>query len=455
MVDRQAAVAGTFYESDRRALHDNVGHLLAAAGGTVAIDPGDRNPKVLIAPHAGHIYSGEIAANVYAKVQRPADIRRVVLLGPSHRVAFRGIAASTASHYATPLGRIPLIAAQELTGLDGVGALDEAHADEHSLEVHLPFLQVLLGNFELLPLVVGDASADLVATVIDRLWGNSETLIVVSTDLSHFHAYGEAQQLDRRTADRIVAFDDTLNGDEACGARPVNGLLRLARRRGLSIEEVDVRNSGDTAGDRTRVVGYGAWALYEVSTAGDHAEPDSAEQAQLLQVARDSIGEPLRGNKRYRVDLSQFPDRLKATAASFVTLEIDGRLRGCIGSLVAHRELVADVAHNAQSAAFRDPRFPALSLSEFERVDLHISVLSTPQPMPVSSRADLLAQLRPGVDGLILAEGSHRATYLPSVWDQLPEPAQFVSELRRKAGLPADGWSSETRVQRYTTFEFS
>ncbi len=456
MADRPAAVAATFYEGDSRALRDNVGHLLAAAGGALANPNEDRNPKVLIAPHAGHAYSGEIAASVYARLINPDRIRRVVLLGPSHRVGFRGIATSTASHYRTPLGVIPLAPVSDLAGLDGVGALDDAHAEEHSLEVHLPFLQVTLGTFELLPLVVGDASPDLVAAVIDRLWGDDATLIVVSTDLSHFHDHATASALDRRTADRIAAFDDTLRGEDACGARPVNGLLRLARRRELEIEEVDVRNSGDTTGDRSRVVGYGGWALFErVGDKPSRAPLDRHEQALLLQVARDSIVEPLNGNKRYRVELGRFPASLKALGASFVTLEKQGQLRGCIGSLVAHRELVADVAHNAQSAAFRDPRFPGLTLAEYAQIDLHISVLSAPEPFPVESREALIDALRPGVDGLILSEGGRRATYLPSVWSQLPEPDRFVSELRRKAGLSPDGWSPQTVMERYTTFEFS
>lgn len=256
---REPAVAGTFYPGDGPSLERAVDAYLAAA-----MAPGPA-PKALIAPHAGYVYSAPVAASAYARLRMVADrIHRVVLLGPSHRVPFRGIALTTAEAYRTPLGLVPVDpdASAALAGLDQVGFLDEAHAGEHSLEVHLPFLQRVLGDFTLVPLVVGDAEADTVAAVLERLWGGPETLIVVSSDLSHYHDYATAQALDARTSTLIADLAGIpLNGEQACGCRPINGLIRAVQARGLRAEVIDLRNSGDTAGPRDRVVGYGAYGF--------------------------------------------------------------------------------------------------------------------------------------------------------------------------------------------------
>jgi AmmeMemoRadiSam system protein B len=223
-------------------------------------------PKAIIAPHAGYIYSGPIAASVYALLSQSAhSIRRVILLGPTHRVGVDGLALPSVSHFSTPLGTIEIDqeARAMLADLPQVLVADPPHAQEHSLEVQLPFLQSVLPNFRLVPLAVGHASAEAVAAVLDRLWGGPETLIVVSSDLSHYLPYAAAQKIDGRTAARIVAYDPTIGHDEACGATPVNGLLLAARRHGLKAHLIDLRNSGDTAGDRSRVVGYGGFAFSE------------------------------------------------------------------------------------------------------------------------------------------------------------------------------------------------
>ncbi len=256
---RQPAVAGLFYPDDADRLRADVLRYLAGAG---ALGP---RPKAIIAPHAGYVYSGPIAASVYAQIAPHADhIARVVLLGPSHRVPVRGIAVPTADSFTTPLGDISLDrdALERIAAFDFVKPMDAAHAAEHSLEVQLPFLQVVLKRFTLVPLVVGDAAADQVARVLDALWGGDETLIVVSSDLSHYHAYATAQRMDNATSRAIeqLRYED-LSYEDACGRGPISGLLYSARRRGMHITTLDVRNSGDTAGSRDRVVGYGAYML--------------------------------------------------------------------------------------------------------------------------------------------------------------------------------------------------
>ncbi len=222
-------------------------------------------PKAIIAPHAGYIYSGPIAASAYARIQ-PARgrITRVVLLGPAHRVGFHGLALSSADCFQTPLGRITVDqeAVKKISGLPQVHVMDTAHMQEHSLEVHLPFLQEALGEFSLVPLVVGDAEPNEVAEVLETLWGGPETLIVISSDLSHYHDYKTAQRLDRATSQAIEQLRlEDIQYDHACGRNPVSGLLQVARQRGLKAKTIDLRNSGDTAGSHDRVVGYGAYVF--------------------------------------------------------------------------------------------------------------------------------------------------------------------------------------------------
>jgi len=248
-----------FYPADARQLEAAVAQYLGAARSDGGV------PKAIIAPHAGYVYSGPVAGTVYARLQ-PARgaITRVLLLGPSHRVGFRGLACSSADYFETPLGRIEIdrAALQSIRDLPQVHVNDAAHALEHSLEVQLPFLQQVLGAFRVVPLAVGEASAPEVSEVLERLWGGPETLIVISSDLSHYHDYATAQRMDRATSRAIESLDiDAIGYHDACGRNPVNGLLHLARRKGLRAHTIDLRNSGDTAGTRDSVVGYGAYVF--------------------------------------------------------------------------------------------------------------------------------------------------------------------------------------------------
>lgn len=256
---RMPAVAGIFYSDNAHILGIQVRDFLGHAHSSGPY------PKAIIAPHAGYIYSGPIAASAYARIQPYAqNIKRVILLGPSHRVRLRGLAVPSVDFFATPLGHIALdlTALKLLSGLPLVTVSDQAHAQEHSLEVHLPFLQEILGEFTLVPLVVGEAAPYEVAQVLDRLWGGDETLLVISSDLSHYHDYATAQRLDAATSQVIEQLRcEDLTREAACGANPIGGLLYAARERGLHAYAIDVRNSGDTAGPHDRVVGYGAYAV--------------------------------------------------------------------------------------------------------------------------------------------------------------------------------------------------
>ena len=264
---RPDAVAGSFYPGEPAVLAADIAAFLA----DVPPPAGAHPPKAIIAPHAGYIYSGAVAASAYARIAPlRGRVRRVVLAGPAHRVFVRGAAVPAAHAFDTPLGpvEIDVDAVAALRALPFVEQSDRAHALEHSLEVHLPFLQSVLGDFTLVPLVVGDAAPDEMARLFDALWGGRETLIVVSSDLSHYLPYDSACGRDRATARAILNLEARLAPEEACGAAPINGLLEAARAHHMAAEMVDLRNSGDTAGGRDRVVGYGAFAFTEEAHAG-------------------------------------------------------------------------------------------------------------------------------------------------------------------------------------------
>ena len=436
---RKPAIAGYFYPADPVLLREEVGALLSAAG------QGGPVPKALIVPHAGYVYSGPVAARAYARLTDASRrIKRVVLLGPAHQVAVRGLALPESSHFATPLGEVALDqeAIGTLAGLPQVVTSEAAHAREHSLEVHLPFLQTVLGEFRLVPLVVGRATPDEVAEVLERLWGGPETLVVISSDLSHFLPYGEACTMDAGSVARMLRLEVGIDHEQACGATPVNGLLVVARRRGLVPELLDLKNSGDTAGDKARVVGYAALAFFETP----RPRPANTERGEvLLAAARGAIGVRF-GAAPLALKIQPW---MQAPGASFVTLTLDHELRGCIGSLEAQRPLLEDVEHNAVAAAFHDPRFSPLSPREFARVRVEVSELSKPEPLQFESESHVLSLLRPHADGLILEYGRHRSTFLPQVWETLTKPAHFLAQLKRKAGLPADFWHDEIRLSRY------
>lgn len=266
---RPPAVAGSFYPEDPTELRGMIeGYLRDVKPVNTPA------PKAVIAPHAGYVYSGPIAASAFARFAPAREvITRVVLIGPAHRVQFPGLATSSAAAWATPLGIVPVDveARHQLGVLPQIRRLDAAHADEHSLEVELPFLQVVLGDFKIIPLVVGDVSGEEVSEVIEALWGGQETRVVISSDLSHYHDYATARKMDAATAWSIESLRASeISDEQACGCIGVCGMLRAAQRHQLRVHLLDFRNSGDTAGPRSQVVGYGAWDFVENSAESDH-----------------------------------------------------------------------------------------------------------------------------------------------------------------------------------------
>jgi MEMO1 family protein len=452
---RDPAVAGFFYPAERETLASDISGYLSAAP-----IPATVSPKALITPHAGYVYSGQVAANAYAAWRPEAEsIKRIVLIGPAHRVAFQGIAAPTVEAFKTPLGDVPIDtdAVDTIRDMPQVLLDDEPHRQEHSLEVHIPFLQSVLGEFKLLPLVAGSVSGEQVAEVLERLWGDDSTRFVISTDLSHYQDYETAQKLDGATAEAIEGMNPAAIGqDQACGRIPVAGMLLAARNHGLSVDRIDLCNSGDTAGKKDKVVGYGSWAVCS-DDAGAPATPTEDDRAMLqregariFRAAAQSVGYAIKNGKPPKVDLSSFPTVLQENRATFITINKNGQLRGCIGTIQAHQPLIADVVENAYKAAMKDPRFPPIQEDETAQLELSISLLSRFTEMSFSNEADFLGQLRPKIDGLIITDQGKRSVFLPQVWESIPETTEFVARLKQKAGLPTDHWSDNFQAWRFT-----
>ncbi len=460
---REPAWAGRFYPADREDLVRLIRRLTDAAeqNSKAAHRPPIRL-RALMMPHAGYAYSGITAAHAALAIARDR-FGRVVLLGPDHRVGFRNASITGADGWRTPLGTVPvgdfspmLRARPEL--FETIAASDR---QEHSLEVTLPFLQSRLSRFELIPVVLGSCDAEKMGQAIATLMQNPRTLLVVSADLSHYLPYDEAVKRDRETLDRILSLDSRWQEDQdnrTCGRYPVGVLLELARKRRWQPILLHYSNSGDTAGDRQAVVGYGAVAFYgdePMQNRTDNRRPLTPEQgAALVALARQTLarhfGEMIASADAQRLEKLLADQAFQARCGTFVTLKIDNQLRGCIGSLSARVPILEGVCDNVLNAALRDPRFSPLGKKELEAVHIEVSVLSEPVALTYTDADDLLARLRPGIDGVIIKSGLASATFLPQVWDQLPRPEPFLSHLCVKAGLPADQWrKGDLEVQVY------
>ena len=458
---RKPVWAGLFYKDNPSELDRHIDQLLGKAQKTPIQIPGNKRLRAIVMPHAGYIYSGWTAAHA-ARVLRAGEFSKVVLLGPDHRVGFNNAAICDVAAYETPLGKIDLHKDSEKLRLqpDLFQSLPVSLDREHSLEVILPFLQHFLGNFQLVPVMIGQGDVTRISNALDSVI-DSSTLLVVSSDLSHFLSYAEAVARDRETIDEIISLkpDKLIETDNrACGKIPLLILTEIARRYHWQPLLLHYSNSGDTAGDRSRVVGYATLAFFETLSRqdGDSAGGQFTEmQGQVLvKMARKTIMDKLavdaHGTTPEDLLSSLKDERFKLRCGTFVTLNIDGQLRGCIGNLTSAETVLDGVKRNAIHAAFHDPRFAPLSKEELGRLEIEVSVLTEPQPLVYRDWQDLIKKLRVHVDGVILRKGHARATFLPQVWEQLPTPEEFLAHLCIKAGLPSQAWkNSELEVLTY------
>ncbi len=438
---RPAVWAGKFYPADADQLRSTLSDLADAADRTCPSPPAGEKLRALVLPHAGYAYSGIVAAHAH-RVLEGVRFDKVILVGPDHRVGFADGAVSAADAYATPLGRISrnsdarrLCSATPL--FRSVSASDRS---EHCLEVVLPFLQAYLSEFSLVPIVLGPCDPRRISLSLAPLI-DAQTLMVVSSDLSHYLPYDEAVVKDKQTIQAILNLDPTpLLTEEncACGRYPLAVLIDLARNLNWRPILLRYANSGDTAGDRKAVVGYAAFAFYGEPSMTANTFQLTPDQGQvLLRLARNTLQHKLAGDKA--IEETDDP-ALQRRSGTFVTLKIAGNLRGCIGSLGASESLADGVRHYAIQAAFHDPRFQPLSKEELSQVTIEVSVLTDPRSLTYDDADDLIEKLRPHVDGVTLRKGFAQATFLPQVWEQLPRPEEFLSHLCMKAGLGAEAW---------------
>lgn len=446
---RPSAVAGRFFPGDAGALRAEVDDCLKTAGPPVA------RPRAVISPHAGYPFSGRLtAAALNATVEDVPE--RIVVLSPSHRHAFEGCALPSQDRYAMPGFETHIDgAARDMLVNSGLAHVeDAAHDQEHGIETQLPFLHRLHPGVKVVPVVIGRASEAQVAALVDALaaLGDRPPLFVLSSDLSHFLTLEEAEARDAATAKLIETGEaDRLTGSDACGAAGIRGFVASRYGQGLRVQRLAMANSAAVTRDPGRTVGYGAWALFDATA--EILLPD--ERAALLNVARQALMSRVHQGRMPQVNAGSFAPSLRGQGAAFVTLRMDGGLRGCVGSLLPHQPLVSDVAENAVKAGFSDPRFAPVTLPETERIAIKIAVLSPSAPMDIESEADLLDRLVPGRDGLVLRDAGRRGVFLPMVWESLPEPGDFLSALKRKAGLPQDHWSETLQVERFCAESFA
>jgi AmmeMemoRadiSam system protein B/AmmeMemoRadiSam system protein A len=454
---RRPAVAGSFYPGSEATLREDVRSMLDKAA------PSKIDGKVigLICPHAGYVYSGQIAADAYSTIGGK-QFDAVIVVAPSHRVAFRGSSIYSEGRYATPLGQVELEAdlAEAIAKADpSFSSRADAHDEEHSLEVQVPFLQMAVRDLKLVPIVMGDQSFDaakrLAAAIADASRAKN-VLLVASTDLSHFHDYDEAVRLDRVVIDRIKAYDpeglaDDLGAEkcEACGGGPVVAVMLAARELGAT-KSVILRyaNSGDVTGDRSRVVGYLAAALVAESRVGVDLGLSAADKAELLKIARKSIEARVRG--KAMPTFAPSSPILGEKRGAFVTLTEGGELRGCIGHIVGTQPLYRTVSEMAVAAATEDPRFPPLASEELDNVAIEVSVLT---PLRKVAGPD---EIEVGRDGIYLEKGHNRGLLLPQVateygWDC----REFLDHTCLKAGLPKGSWREGANIQAFSAQVFN
>ncbi len=466
---RAAAVAGLFYPSDGQALSKAVDGLLDRA-------PGHYIPRLkgLVCPHAGYAYSGRTAAAAY-KLLAGRDIQTVIIMGPSHYAIFQGASIPNANAFRTPLGLVPV--SEKSKALSSVSPFvleprcpverppfwqqspkpapepgqDTPETWEHSVEVQLPFLQRSLKDFKILPILFGDTSPDEAARALTAVI-DDKTIIVASSDLSHYHPYDVAKELDGRCVKAICDLDiEQVKTQEACGKLPILTLMRLAWLKGWKARLLDCRNSGDVTGEKDRVVGYTAVAFYDPANQNYSAE----ERRFLLELARRTLKSVATNGDLPDVQSGSVAAKLAEKKACFVTLTADGALRGCIGHILPQESLYKAVMDNACSAALRDPRFLPVRPDEVDKIKIEISVLTEPKPLQFSSPEDLLSKLRPYEDGVVLRVGPGMATFLPQVWAQLPDKVQFLNHLSQKAGCEPSAWrGKDTSVSIYRVESF-
>ncbi len=427
--------AGTFYPADKTELLKIIDDFFSK----VANDSGYYS-RAIIVPHAGYIFSGALSAHGF-KYLNP-DSENIFIFAPSHYARLFGCVSCNYDEFETPLGNCDVN-----TDLVKNFTIDnEAFEKEHSIEVQLPFIKYFFPNAKIIPVLYGCENYKNIAEIIKSYWGDKKTSFVISSDLSHFYPERDANKIDKYTAQMIeTGYIKDFDAEQACGAVGICGLVDFAKENKYSLIRIGLTNSAAAAGDSSRVVGYGSWFLYE----GDKNNYlKTYYRDMILDICRKSIMSGLQIGNFGEIG---YPAVFEETGAVFVTLTIEGELRGCVGSVVPHRTLLKDLQENAHSAAFKDTRFEPLTGKEFPYIDIEVSLLSYPERIIFSTEEELLDKITPSQDGIIIRDGEFQSVYLPDVWEDLPDKREFMKSLKLKAGMEESYFSDTFQAFKFHT----
>lgn len=434
------AAAGTFYPNNALELKKQIEFFAQYCQNDYTYAS-----RAVIVPHAGLIYSGRLAYEGISLLDR--NLKNLFIFAPAHRVGFEGLSLSGFELWQTPLGEIEVNQQinNELKEKFNAQFFDKAFEYEHSIEVQLPLIQSVFKNVKIIPLLAGSADYQVISQIIKYYYDDKENGFIISSDLSHFLTDEKAKKIDAVTADMIETGNiDNFQYEQACGALGIAGLVDFANKKNYSLIRIGMHNSGLTTGDKTRVVGYGSWFLYEGQT---NEFIKKYYSKLIIDICRQAI------KSKFEPDIEEikYPQIFGRIGACFVTLEKNNNLRGCIGSVIARRPLINDIIMNAKNSAFSDPRFLPVQQNEISQLKIAVSILSEPKKMSFTDENDLLRQMRPNIDGIIIKDGIYQAVYLPSVWEQLPDKREFLETLKVKAGLNPDYFSDTFEAYRFET----
>ena len=460
---RNPSVAGLFYSASPKELGEDVDAFLRA-GHFVGYQT---KPKMIIVPHAGYMYSAATAGKAYVLLQEyAATIKNIILLGPSHYYGGKDVYLSDVDYFKTPLGNVSVnkTITRQLAADNKIFKINnKAHTKEHSLEVQLPFIQKVLPKAQIIPMIYGDVQPEKIVQGIERYLKRDDTILIVSADLSHYHHYEEAKQIDQQTAQKI-ATKQSLENHESCGAIGINAALILAQTNNYQPQMLDLINSGDVSNNKQKVVGYGAWSFYPDETSEQPLSKLDLEvenlrafsnlyKNNLIQITHTSLRRAVEDHKKYSPSRRSYPEDIFDRGASFVTLYKNGELRGCIGSILPSISIAQDIADNTYAAAMEDKRFPPITKEELPEITYTISLLSGFEDIKYQNEQDLIQKIIKDIDGVVIRDGNRQGVFLPSVWEKLPNKEDFFKQLKIKAGMNPNYWSNRIKVYRFRTVE--
>lgn len=436
-------VAGMFYPINSKELSETLETFKNKNKKTYTI-----TTRAIIVPHAGYLYSGQLASEGFEYLDK--NIKNIFIIAPSHHEALSQPVIADYDYFQTPLGNIPINKSinEELKTFFNCLFYNQAFEKEHSIEVQLPFLQHYYKDtdIKIIPILISYNLQNFVEKIIEKYYQDTNNAFIISSDLSHFHPDTEAKKIDAITAEMIEDVGTkNLHPLQACGSAGICAINSFSKKNNFSLIRIGLTNSSASTNDKSRVVGYGAWLLYEGKKNEFIKKYFSNYLINLCKISIQS-----KFNKK-EVQLSNIPPVLNEKGASFVTLQINNKLRGCIGSIIAYQPLINDIVLHASDAAFNDTRFNPLSPDEFNQLSISISLLSTPEKIQFSDEANLMGKITPFKDGIIIKDKNHQAVYLPSVWEQLPNKYDFMSNLKIKAGLSPQWFSDSMEVFRFYT----